>query len=177
MTKPNDLLQMLQDEYPTKTAEAAAVVAFVEQCAAQLKQMREDADLHREEMAKLLALTPGRISQLESGALRHAPSLKMMARWAHACGETLVVQTTGTLSEQRKRYQRHKQQIERRRLLLMEKLYGEHHPVVTYTNLPETLADIEKLVEKGVPDTLETEAIATELEEIKIKLSQQIEAN
>lgn len=70
-------------------AGAIAVIEFVQQSAHFLKKMRESAGVTPREMAKELGVSVSRISQLESGVLRHAPSLRTAALYAAACGETL----------------------------------------------------------------------------------------
>lgn len=91
MSDITKLLDGLQADNPDAYAEAAATVALVEQAAKALRAMRKKKGLSRDDMATALGISPGRISQLESGALRHAPSLKVMARWARACDEQVVV--------------------------------------------------------------------------------------
>lgn len=70
---------------------AVAVVALVREAGDLLQQMRERAGLRQTDLAKCLEITPGRVSQLESGTLRHAPSLRTLALWAHACGAELTL--------------------------------------------------------------------------------------
>jgi transcriptional regulator with XRE-family HTH domain len=80
-------------------AEAEAAVDLVRRAGDLLEQMRERAGLTQEQLAKKLGMTPGRISQLESGTLRDAPSLKNLARFAAACGETIDIGAPGALAQ------------------------------------------------------------------------------
>lgn len=72
-----------------KFEEAQTVVDLVRASGDMLERMRERKGWSQTELAERLGVTTARISQLESGTLRNAPSLKMMARVAHACGETI----------------------------------------------------------------------------------------
>ena len=94
MTDVKALLQNLRKEDP-RFDEAQAVVDLVDESGKMLQQMRERANLSQAEMAGRLGISVGRVSQLESGALRHAPSLKTLARYAHACGETVTLAASG----------------------------------------------------------------------------------
>jgi ribosome-binding protein aMBF1 (putative translation factor) len=66
--------------------ESFAIVDLVRQVGDTLARMRERAGLSQTELAERLGMTPARVWQLESGTLRHAPSLEDIARWARACG-------------------------------------------------------------------------------------------
>jgi transcriptional regulator with XRE-family HTH domain len=80
--------------------ESFAIVDLVRQAGDVLTGMRERAGLTQTELADKLGITPGRVWQLESGTLRHAPSLKSIARWAQACGESVQLQTSGAPREE-----------------------------------------------------------------------------
>jgi transcriptional regulator with XRE-family HTH domain len=69
--------------------EAFAIVQLVRSLGETLTLMRQRAGLTQTELAKALGLTPGRVWQLESGTVRHAPNLKTIAKWARACGEVV----------------------------------------------------------------------------------------
>jgi len=62
---------------------ADATIALVERHAALITRMREARGLGGAELARLLGLSPGRVSQLESGQLRHAVNLRTLAEIAH----------------------------------------------------------------------------------------------
>lgn len=94
MTDVGKLMNDLRADKP-EFAEAEAVVDLVRKAGDMLEQMRERKQLTQEQLAKKLDMTPGRISQLESGTLRDAPSLKNLARFAAACGETIDVMASG----------------------------------------------------------------------------------
>jgi len=98
MTDVKALLGQLRSEDP-RFDEAQAVVDLVRSAAELLVGMRERAGWTQAQLADYLGVTVGRVSQLESGALRHAPSLKMMARIAHACGEAVALTSAGTRAE------------------------------------------------------------------------------
>jgi transcriptional regulator with XRE-family HTH domain len=65
---------------------ADAQIALVRECAASITSMRQIRDLRSADLAALLGMSPGRMSQLESGELRHAASLKTLAEIAHKLG-------------------------------------------------------------------------------------------
>lgn len=95
----NDVTKLLEDvraNSPDEYDDAAATVSLVEKAAETLRFMRKAKGLSRDDMAKALGISPSRVSQLESGALRHAPSLRMMARWARVCGEELTLSPVNT---------------------------------------------------------------------------------
>ncbi|MXN63603.1 helix-turn-helix domain-containing protein [Stappia sp. GBMRC 2046] len=62
---------------------ADATIRYVQRNADLIKAMREARGLSRSELAEILGLTPGRVSQLESGQIRHAPNLKTLAEIAY----------------------------------------------------------------------------------------------
>lgn len=62
---------------------ADAAIRYVQRNADLIRAMREERGLSRSELAEILGLTPGRISQLESGQVRHAPNLKTLAEIAY----------------------------------------------------------------------------------------------
>ena len=79
-----DLIDRIKTDYEGFD-EAFEVVDFVRSVGETLTAMRERAGLSKTELAAKLGMTPGRVWQMESGTLRHAPSLKNIARWARAC--------------------------------------------------------------------------------------------
>ncbi|MBS0533205.1 MAG: helix-turn-helix transcriptional regulator [Proteobacteria bacterium] len=98
MTDANKLLHELRSG-DRRFDEAQAVVEFVRSAARVLADMRERAGWTQAQLADYLGVTVGRVSQLESGALRHAPSLKMMARIAFACRELIDVSSVPLRTE------------------------------------------------------------------------------
>jgi transcriptional regulator with XRE-family HTH domain len=74
-------------------AQALAVVELVREVGDMLAQMRTRAGLTQAELAERLDISAGRVSQLESGTLRNAPSLKTIAQFATACGEAVKLST------------------------------------------------------------------------------------
>ena len=62
---------------------ADATIALVERHAALITRMREARGLGGADLARLLGLSPGRVSQLESGQLRHAVNLRTLAEIAY----------------------------------------------------------------------------------------------
>ena len=67
--------------------DAHAEVELVRNVGDGLERMRERAGLSQSAMATLLDVTPGRVSQLESGTVRNAPNLKTIAQYARICGQ------------------------------------------------------------------------------------------
>ncbi len=90
MTDVRALLGELQKSDP-KFDEAQSVINLVRNAGDMLERMRERNKWSQTQLAERLGITTGRVSQLESGTLRNAPSLKMLARFAHACGETVTL--------------------------------------------------------------------------------------
>jgi len=84
------LLETLAERDPS-FAEGSAIYDLVSGLSSALRLMRGAAGLTQAELAERLALTQGRISQIESGLPDHAPSLEMVARFAVACGFTPTV--------------------------------------------------------------------------------------
>lgn len=74
-----ELLGVSRDE----VALADATIALVQRHAALITTMREQRGLTRADLARLLDLSPGRVTQLESGEIRHAVNLKTLAEVAH----------------------------------------------------------------------------------------------
>lgn len=70
-------------------AAGTAVVRLVGEVARGLKRLREQAALSQKQMGARLGVSQGRISQIESGLLDHAPNLETIARYAHALGGTV----------------------------------------------------------------------------------------
>jgi len=62
---------------------ADATIALVERHAALITRMREARGLGGADLARLLGLSPGRVSQLESGQIRHAVNLRTLAEIAY----------------------------------------------------------------------------------------------
>lgn len=62
---------------------ADATIALVESYAAAITKMRDRRGLSRADLARMLDLSPGRVTQLESGEIRHAVNLKTLAEIAH----------------------------------------------------------------------------------------------
>lgn len=75
--------------------DAFATVDLVRAASEMLTRMRVRARMTQSDLAEALGMTPGRVWQLESGLLRHAASLKTIARWAQACGEAVTIRATG----------------------------------------------------------------------------------
>lgn len=71
--------------------EAHYFVDLVRKAGDVLERMRERKGLSQSQMAARLDITPGRISQLESGTVRNAPSLKTLAQYARHCGEEIEI--------------------------------------------------------------------------------------
>jgi len=84
-------LAMQDPEYgPT-----AAVFDTVQAVCAGLKRMRLRRGFGQGELGRILGVSQGRISQIESGLVDHAPSLDMVARYAAVCGERLEIGFSG----------------------------------------------------------------------------------
>jgi len=83
-------------------AAAAAEVELIRKTGDMLEQMRERAKLTQEELAKRLGISASRVSQLESGTLRDAPSLKMLARFARECGQSVDIAPAAPQPEREK---------------------------------------------------------------------------
>ena len=84
------LLQTLAERDPS-FAEGSAIYDLVSSLCSSLKRMRMVAGLKQNELAEKLGVSQGRVSQIESGLPDHAPSVEMIARFAHACGFTPVI--------------------------------------------------------------------------------------
>lgn len=89
MADVKDLLSEVQSD--PNFAQATAVVDLIRQAGDLLTQMRTQAGLTQAELAERLGISIGRVSQLESGTLRNAPSLKTMAQFATACGTRIDI--------------------------------------------------------------------------------------
>src|SRR5579864_1042978 len=90
MIDTNSLIEELRESRP-EYDEAHAIVELVRSVGDTLERMRKRKGLSQAEMAKLLEVTPGRISQLESGTVRNAPNLSVLAQYARHCGEQIVI--------------------------------------------------------------------------------------
>lgn len=77
--------------------------SLLQDVVAGLKRMRQRAGLNQTEMAKVLGITQGRVSQIESGLADHAPSLEMIARYAAVCEEHPWIRFSGDLLLRRRR--------------------------------------------------------------------------
>jgi transcriptional regulator with XRE-family HTH domain len=68
-----------------------AVLDFAEAVAASIRKARQARGWSQKELARRLGVTAGRISQYETGDLRHAPSLKTIAEIGYLLGAQLQV--------------------------------------------------------------------------------------
>ncbi|ATQ42157.1 helix-turn-helix domain-containing protein [Caulobacter mirabilis] len=90
--RSSDILALLpQGE---ETEQAIAAYEFADEISKQLRALRKTAGLSQTQLAKKLGVSQGRISQIESGLVDHAPSLDMTARFASACGAVPQVSFT-----------------------------------------------------------------------------------
>jgi transcriptional regulator with XRE-family HTH domain len=87
-------LESLAWEHGGFAADVAAA-EFVRTAARSLKAMRERADLTQSQLGEMIGLTQGRVSQLESGLMDHAPNLETIALYADACGESVRLEASG----------------------------------------------------------------------------------
>jgi transcriptional regulator with XRE-family HTH domain len=90
MIDTNSIIEELRESRP-EYDEAHAIVELVRSVGDTLERMRKRKGLSQAEMATLLGVTPGRVSQLESGTVRNAPSLSVLAQYARHCGEQIVI--------------------------------------------------------------------------------------
>lgn len=88
MTNVAKVIDDLRQKSPDFDA-ATAEIELVRKVGDTLQQMREEARLTQEELAKRLGISASRVSQLESGTLRDAPNLKTLARFAYECGQKI----------------------------------------------------------------------------------------
>jgi transcriptional regulator with XRE-family HTH domain len=88
MTNVGKVIDDLRKESPDFDS-ATAEIELVRGVGDTLQQMREQAGLTQEALATRLGISASRVSQLESGTLRDAPSLKMLARFAYECGQKI----------------------------------------------------------------------------------------
>jgi formyl-CoA transferase len=100
MSNTDTLIDDLQRDKP-EFEQAQAVIEIVREVGDMLQRMRERKDWSQAKLAECLGITPGRVSQLESGTLRNSPSLKMLAQVASACGETLKIVPESELKAER----------------------------------------------------------------------------
>lgn len=84
-------------------AQERETYAFVQSIVDGLKAMRERRGLTQTALAKELGVTQGRVSQIESGLLDHAPNLEMIQRYAAACGYQLKLVFDETAVSDRRR--------------------------------------------------------------------------
>lgn len=94
MTDARKFIQELRETKPG-FKEAQEVVDAVRNVSSMLRRMRDRKGFTQADLAKRLGLSPGRVSQLESGTLRDAPSLQTLMRFAQACGETIAIVPSG----------------------------------------------------------------------------------
>lgn len=62
----------------------------VQRLVGDLRKMREEAGLTQKLVAKQLGITQGRVSQIESGLMEHAPNLETAVKFAAVCGRALT---------------------------------------------------------------------------------------
>lgn len=82
--KREGLLALLPDD--AQTDQLLAAYDLVQAVTRRLRELRKQAGLSQAQLAERLDVTQGRISQIESGLMDHAPNLDMTARYAEACG-------------------------------------------------------------------------------------------
>ena len=92
-------LGALVERDPEFAADVAAV-ELVRAVARHLKAVREGAGITQAELGKAIGVTQGRISQLESGLMDHAPNLETIALYAHACGGSVRFEVARTVKTQ-----------------------------------------------------------------------------
>ncbi len=88
------LLALLPDD--DHADQLIAAYELVQTVTGRLRDLRKLAGLSQSQLADRLGLTQGRISQIESGLMDHAPSLEMTARYAEACGFRMTPMFTPT---------------------------------------------------------------------------------
>jgi transcriptional regulator with XRE-family HTH domain len=76
-------------------ANETAAFDLVQMVVAGLKRMRMRAGLTQAQLAERLGITQGRVSQMESGVLDHAPNFETVAKYARACGEEVGIAFSG----------------------------------------------------------------------------------
>jgi transcriptional regulator with XRE-family HTH domain len=94
MTNTDKMIADLRQAKP-EFDDAYAIVEMVRKVGDMLERMRQRKNWSQSDLAERLGISAGRVSQLESGTLRDAPSLKMLARFAKACGETIGIVASG----------------------------------------------------------------------------------
>lgn len=87
-------LESLVEENRGFAADVAAA-ELVRTVAELLKAIRERAGFTQSELGAAIGLSQGRVSQLESGLMDHAPNLETIALYANACGETVRLDASG----------------------------------------------------------------------------------
>ncbi|HEY1560194.1 MAG TPA: helix-turn-helix transcriptional regulator [Caulobacteraceae bacterium] len=92
-------LESLVEEGGSFAARVAAV-EFVRSVAGLLKNMRERAGFTQRELGRMIGLSQGRISQLESGLMDYAPNLETVALYANACDESVRFEASGEMQEE-----------------------------------------------------------------------------
>jgi transcriptional regulator with XRE-family HTH domain len=95
--KKLDVKKFVDEMRSTKPAfkDAQAIVGAVHNLGNALRRMRERSGLTQAEIGEHLGISAARVSQLESGTLRDAPSLKTLMRFAQVCGETIEIVPSG----------------------------------------------------------------------------------
>jgi len=94
MSKKLGQLESLVHENPGFAADVA-VAELVRRTATMLKSMRERAGLNQAQLGEKIGRSQGRISQIESGLMDHAPNLETIALYANACAESVTFQASG----------------------------------------------------------------------------------
>ncbi len=77
--------------------DAWIVAEMAKSAGAVLRAMRSRAGLTQKKMAAALDISQPRVSQLENGKVENMPPLDLMARYADACGESLVLTTAAEI--------------------------------------------------------------------------------
>jgi len=72
----------------------SATMGLVERSADLLNKMRTEQGFSQRELGNLLGVSEGRISQYESGLLRHCLNLKTLAKAAHILGYQIALDCT-----------------------------------------------------------------------------------
>ena len=71
------------------------VAEFVRGTSQMLKAMRKRTGLDQTQFGERIGLSQGRISQIESGLMDHAPNLETIALYANACAERVALRASG----------------------------------------------------------------------------------
>lgn len=97
MTQQDDALDYLNELARSDPAHsgADATYRFVGSVATALRSLRRRRGLSQAQLARRLGVSQGRISQIESGLVDHAPSLEMIAKFAAVCEEIPRLRLSG----------------------------------------------------------------------------------